>query len=150
MSTATLLRFADVVERAKQAAQGREDYVNAAPYPEDHPLVLEGEADAGDTPECRYLENDNSPSCIVGAAFHAEIRDVGISADHPLNVTGVGSLFQEALWDRYQLTHRAYHFLATLQNHQDGGKPWGEAIQLAEEASTYYGDDTKAMPEYFL
>ncbi len=150
MSTATLLRYADVVERAKQAAQGREDYVNLTYY------TREEAVDAGDLElegsekDCHYLEPDNSPSCIVGAAFYPEIIDAGITFDSRVNTTGVGTLFSEALWDRFQLTNRAYAFLYRLQTEQDTGYPWGLAIQTAEEATRNYGDDTQAMTEGLL
>ena len=150
MSTPTLLRFADVVERAKKAAQGREDYVNLTYY------TREEAVDAGDLElegtelDCHYLEPDNSPSCIVGAAFYPEIIDAGITFDSSVNTTGVGTLFQEALWDRFQLTHRAFAFLFRLQTEQDTGRPWGEAIQTAEEATANYGDDSGVMPASLL
>ena len=150
MSTATLLRYADVVERAKQAAQGREDYVNLAYYTEEDPDYSGDPDDLGYKKDCRYLEPDLSPSCIVGAAFYPEIIDAGITFDSSVNTTGVGTLFQEALWDRFQLTHRAFAFLSRLQTEQDTGRPWGEAIATAEEATLNYGDDSGVMPASLL
>ncbi len=150
MSTATLLRYADVVERAKQAAQGREDYVNVTYYTEEE-ADAEGDPDlVGSELDCRYLEPDLSPSCIVGAAFYPEIIDAGITFDSGVNTRGVGTLFQEVLWDRFHLTPRAYAFLSRLQTEQDTGRPWGEAIDTAEEATANYSDDTQAMPEGLL
>ncbi len=150
MSTATLLRYDDVVARAKKAAEGREDYVNLTYVSEEDPDFSGDPEDVGSAKECRYLEPDNSPSCIVGAAFHPEILEAKITFDSSVNTTGVGTLFQEALWDRFQLTQRAYSFLSRLQTEQDTGRPWGEALDTAEEATANYGDDVVALGVRYL
>ncbi len=138
------------MERAKNAAKGREDYINVTYYTEEE-AAAEGNPDlVGSEKDCHYLEPDNSPSCIVGAAFYPEIIDAGITFGSRVNTTDVGTLFQEALWTRFQLTHRAFAFLYRLQAEQDTGSPWGEAIATAEEVALNYGDDTQAMPEGLL
>ncbi len=149
-STATLLRYDDVLERTKKAIQGREDYVNLTYYTAEE-AVAAGDAELGRSEkECRYLEPDNAPSCLVGAAFYQEILDAGITFGSEVNTTGVGTLFQEALWDRFQLTERAHSFLTRVQTWQDTGETWGDAVRLAEEVFADYGDDEKALDGRYL
>lgn len=135
MSQPTLLRYADVVSRVEAVAKGREDYV----YPK-VTVVIEGETYSNGDPLtdaiCVYLEDDQTPSCLVGQAFALDIVEVGITPDDQVNQDSVATLFVTSpLGERYQVTRKAARFLAQVQGEQDTGIPWGQAIETAKHQS---------------
>jgi hypothetical protein len=88
---------------------------------------------------CKYThtlgDGSKVPGCIVGVAIHnltGKLVDQG-------NYAG-GVLDFGFMQDEYKLDDEGYRFwspvakfLANVQNHQDNGLPWGEAVSLADE-----------------
>ncbi len=138
-----LLTFADVVTRVEQRTEGRLDYVNAVKLAPGHPDYDEEYGDDQGYATCRYVNEDGSPSCIVGVAFAEEIAAAGITFGAARNTDGILALLRYELTD-LPLTAKAISFLFNLQNAQDNGATWGEAITTAKEAADRRDrDDTR-------
>jgi hypothetical protein len=154
-TTKTLLTFDDAVSRVEEAAKGREDFVYDRKVPVLHPETDEPELDDEGEPvtdsACVYLEDDQTPSCIVGCAFALDIVEVGITPGSTANEDGVGSLFREdnLLGSRYAVTRRAAVFLQAVQAEQDNKTPWGEAISKAKTKAHAELDDVEAYTGLF-
>lgn len=143
MSQPTLLRYDDALIRVREAVTGREDYVY-----EKVTLVLDDEGldpdEAADAEEvCAYLDVDQTPSCIIGQAFALDIVEVGVTPLSEINQDSAAQLFNDALKGRYAVTRKAARFLSYVQNSQDSGTAWGEAITEAIEAASHGYDDTE-------
>lgn len=79
---------------------------------------------------CSYFDDeDGSPSCLVGHILHA----AGVTAQHiPCGYSGSGSrTLVEELGEREGLMvdADASFFMSTIQNLQDSGVPWDDAIK---------------------
>lgn len=99
-------------ERVKATIAGREDYV----YPRSRA--------AGGDGKCVYFEADGTPSCLIGQAFADELRKADPDFDY--NTEGVAAL-PDGLFDL-----PAVHYLSRVQDKQDTGWTWGNAVQDAE------------------
>lgn len=82
---------------------------------------------------CVYFNNDNTPCCIVGTAFEAELREAGVDSENPYNGSGVYILHQE---DILRFTPKARRYLSLAQDYQDGGKTWAASAALAIEETS--------------
>ena len=110
----------DVVDRAG------EDFV----YEHQDMTDLRGSFEyGGPSRGCRYLDQDNHPSCLVG---HVLVR-AGTSTEalNKLDVLGVSA---KSLADYgLRVDEKASTVLCTAQRTQDAGKSWGEALRLARQ-----------------
>lgn len=124
MSTIT---FEQAVERVKAEVDGRPDFVYT-------PI---GDSEFGKT--CVYFTDDGQPSCLVGAAFAPELTEADVILNH--NEDGISTLIDNGI---LSATTKARDFLESVQANQDGGSPWGLALQYALESiddDDYAGDD---------
>lgn len=80
---------------------------------------------------CAYFEYDNSPSCIVGHALASEFQAAGIVYGSFENTDAIGSTSVLAKVDIEPL---AVNYLSTVQEQQDFGIPWAEAVKYADIA----------------
>ena len=145
----TLLRYADVLDRLRSAARGREDYVNAVlltpDHPEWHPDTVEGEEYA----TCRYLTDEGRPSCIVGTAFYTDLVSGGLTPERRDNAEAIRVVFARRL-PGFAITPKALHLLEDVQGGQDQGDSWGAAIEAAVRCVESSGlDDTAAMALHY-
>jgi len=94
---------------------------------------------------CHYLNEDGSPSCIVGYAlsYLAEeldatgIVDQLLAADQSIPVpTPRGLHFEEIT-----IPTPALDLLSYVQSVQDHGEPWGEALKIGYAYKVEYLDD---------
>lgn len=108
-----MIDLLEAQKRITEAVAGREDYV--------YPRVADG---AG---SCVYFQ-DGQPSCLVGHALAAELRELGVPSKY-LNDLGieadefVGSV----------ITRDAATYLGSVQEAQDSGKTWGEALRRGND-----------------
>ncbi len=90
---------------------------------------------------CVYVA-DKQPSCIVGqAAWRLGLIDASFEKDEMDNSAGVTTFLRTIgadLGDDETLYGR--EFLDAVQEKQDQGVPWGEAIQEADERATDWMD----------
>jgi len=141
MPETTVLNYAAALERLNKAIEVKgADYVNA-------PLNKNGFR-----PHCRNVNEDGSGSCIVGTAFLPEITTAGLTFEDEGNNVGVGSLLQSHLDGQIQVTLKALRLLERVQDRQDSGDTWGDALTAAQEYAndTYLGyelDDKMAVPD---
>jgi hypothetical protein len=109
------------IESAKKAvALMGEDYIYHTP---------DGKMAAPDV-KCKYVDiNKNAPSCIVGHILH----DHGVPLE-TISIEGIGAesmLKKLRKSEILNFTGEASHFLNKLQEAQDVGEPWGEALEQA-------------------
>src|SRR5690606_19556981 len=111
--------------------------------------VVEGnESFVYTTPEvladCAYVHRDSEgslvPSCIVGHALHRAGVDLwkfapieGLQIDGDVDGTPATDVLG------VDATPEAVYVLAAAQSVQDGGRPWGEALEAAREAALVAG-----------
>lgn len=112
----TQIKLPEARERLRKTVAGREDYK----YPR--------ATRSGGSGNCVYFEDDGTPSCIVGHAFADVLRAVAVDGDS-YNAEPVSAL-------PLDFTKRALAYLNAAQTAQDGGQPWGEALEAAEAAVT--------------
>lgn len=86
---------------------------------------------------CQYLNEDGSPSCIVGNA----LMRLGVTR-LPRHGTGSPSAYSLLVGTGYGpepvalADERTARLFGRAQNEQDVGTPWGEAVRLAKEATS--------------
>lgn len=102
-------------ERAKelllQVIEGREDYVYQNPG----------------LPDTCYNHWNGEPSCLIGHAIAADGIDLVGEVDAEFDAAG-------AVQSAYgQWEENAVRLWMRAQTYQDGGVPWGEAVQYAIE-----------------
>ena len=115
----------------EEVVEGNEDFVYTPPAPE-------GNAD------CAYVHRDSEgslvPGCIVGHALHRAGVDLwkfapieGLQIDGDVDGTPATDVLG------VDATPEAVYVLAAAQSVQDGGRPWGEALEAAREAALVAG-----------
>lgn len=80
---------------------------------------------------CRYFNDDGTPSCIVGEAFAAELTKAGVRPSEGANQDSVQGLVNHGLLDMEPL---ALDYLTYAQEAQDTGDNWATAVDIAEQA----------------
>lgn len=113
--------YEDVVLSLKEIIHGKEDYV----YEQTPPFEWAGD------PQCSYFDYEGRPSCVVGHFF---AREGLLTAESPLRATLEGDNVANAVFVLEErgiatFTERATNALRIAQFNQDGGKPWGYALQ---------------------
>lgn len=91
-------------------------------------------AEAPDTvAECRYVDADGAPMCIVGHVLSALEPDVFkiIVGDKALNSYTIDII--SAALDELEMSRKVLRYLKALQALQDEGYPWSWVLALAEE-----------------
>jgi hypothetical protein len=101
-----------IIEGVRAAAAGRPDYI----YPKDG---------SG----CWYIR-DYSPSCLVGHALWA----AGL-IDEDWRGDDYGAIADVVLHEKWPLDEDEVHWLSTVQKNQDIGRPWGDAVAIADDKS---------------
>jgi len=83
---------------------------------------------------CQYFDQ-GQPSCIVGHALAADgVTEQDLREADPsrhLNLVDVGTLAKRGLLEMDDATQK---LLGTVQDEQDCGTPWGEALRIAQQA----------------
>lgn len=78
--------------------------------------------------------SDGQPSCLVGHAFwNLGLIDASFE-EQENNAGGVYSLTQIL---GLHLPEKEYNWLAQVQDNQDRGLPWGEAVKDADDRSSH-------------
>jgi hypothetical protein len=108
-----MIDLLEAQKRITDTVAGREDYV--------YPRAGKGNG------QCVYFESDGTPSCLIGHALEAELRSIG-TATSVANELGIEAQQFEGL-----LTLDAMRYLASAQEAQDSGKPWGRALAQANQ-----------------
>jgi hypothetical protein len=87
------------------------------------------EVGEGYVPEerCAYFNESNQPSCIIGRAFAAELREKGVGWGAHDNTTTVTHLINHGI---LKADPKARKLLAETQHAQDIGESWGEAVRI--------------------
>lgn len=86
--------------------------------------------------DCVYFAN-NAPSCIVGHAFEAELRQSAY------DVYALEGEVSDLVFEGYlPMTEAAMVYARTVQTFQDDRQPWGDAIRAADQHSYATYDDT--------
>jgi hypothetical protein len=87
---------------------------------------------------CAYVA-DGQPSCIVGhAAWRLGLIDGSLESDDGINSSGVTTLLRHlGVLPNNDLDYGepgyAREFLDAVQEKQDEGVPWGDAVEIADE-----------------
>lgn len=80
-------------------------------------------------PICAYFDGDGCPSCLVGQGLAR--LGVTLGSLRGLNAVGVSALFEDELIETGAVPER---WFTVLQDAQDFGNPWGEAVKMADAA----------------
>lgn len=139
-TTPGVITFIDALARIAPVVAARPDYVNAVPQinPES------GQPIPGSYKTCQYVNEDGSPSCVVGCAFATEINRAGITYTSFSNQIPVTALFHEAL--DLRMTRKATDFLREVQTAQDTGATWAEALQKGLDSVAPYDENGSHRP----
>lgn len=126
-----------VLDTLREIVAEKPDYVYAGPK------------DASGMAHCAYSAPDGSPSCLVGHLFarlipeqFAQIHDEEWSGSdfYPTDdASGVVGSMEGVEFDRGSTAS----LLDTAQLAQDGGKPWGQALEHAVKHTAYWRDQTE-------
>lgn len=121
------ISFSQALDLAQMAVADKgEDYIYQRPYfisTPIHPSIREG----GGTALCAYYDADGDPSCIVGHILHA----MGVQLD-PRHTANFSSVLELTMRRVISLDPKTKLFLTELQNHQDCGYSWGDALRFAQ------------------
>lgn len=79
---------------------------------------------------CRYFNDDMTPSCLVGTAFASELTEAGVTPADSSNEDNVQGLVDHGL---IAIEPLALDYLTWAQDSQDSGNPWRTAVQAADE-----------------
>lgn len=83
----------------------------------------------GENVSCMYFSPDGVPSCLVGRAFEAELRELGVEYGNWLNEDNVLVLRDNGL----SIEDDALEYLTDAQSAQDSGDTWSQAVAKADE-----------------
>lgn len=119
-----------IIECAEQVVQGREEFV--------YNVSKHSRFSAGYS----YSTKEGAPSCIVGQIMYrldpelfrrvAEYEEYG---DESFIIEDITLLNDPGLEDELsRFAGESVRFLAELQNAQDYGRSWGEALEIAKES----------------
>lgn len=124
ITTTTALTYEDAKARLGKLAAERPDFVYERVLV---PLVVDedGDDERGGYEECRYFDIAGQPSCIVGHAYAAELREL-LATGEPVEGASASPLLASLGADR-----RAQMLADRVQGLQDRGTPWGEAFATA-------------------
>lgn len=121
-----------------------QELINAAVTEKGAEYVYPHSAVSGLSSDCKYVEFSSEergyiPSCIVGHALITGGLDMVAIRESGYNESGitllVDYLVENELIDGYD--DDALAFLARIQNSQDRGRPWGEAVEKAKEGYSW-------------
>lgn len=96
-------------------------------------FIYKGELrEKNDPVACRYYEDDEqrSPSCVVGHMFDETPLKARITSSDLLNGSMIGYLITAGI---FKTDERGMVFVSCLQQGQDAGIPWGEALEFSIE-----------------
>lgn len=114
----------------KKAAE-RPDFVYVSPEGmREH--VITGQPVNGN---CEYIHADGQPGCLIGQAlFEAGIIDASLRDDPSPPAGGLNQTVFSRLAEALELPidQDELRWLRRVQLEQDGLKPWGEAVRLAD------------------
>lgn len=139
-TTPGVITFIDALARIAPVVAARPDYVNAKPAIDS----VSGEPIEGHYKTCEYVNEDGSPSCVVGCAFATEINRAGIRHGSSGNVVPSTTLVHEFLGLR--MTRKAQDFLRAVQTSQDTGATWAEALQHGLDSVALYDENGIPRP----
>lgn len=77
---------------------------------------------------CVYFKA-GAPSCLVGYALEPELREAGVRPGTENNNEAIAQLAHRGV---VALTKPAARYLSVIQENQDTGVQWGQAVESAE------------------
>ena len=94
-------------------------------YPEEYYLYEECPWHLDDDNTCRYVQEDNSPACVVGHYF---VKELGFDDLYNFETKAPTFILE---CHGYEVDPRAQRFLNTIQSQQDQGWDWSQAYEQA-------------------
>jgi len=123
----------DLVNAVREVAAERPDFIYKRRTYTNHEKV------------CVYTEPDGTPSCIIGVALARvgdpvpswdEDRFYSPSVDRELTIFGTRVWLDyfgiDNIWNESDEVRSRIHWLNYLQNQQDNGATWSEAVEWAD------------------